>query len=296
VPQRGTRTRPGGARTTPPWCSSERIQFAPCFGDSTGSTLRGAQNPLARIVHRFNTGHDHGLYTTVIEELLIAAQLDKAAAAIWDEMKTFIDRSFAPNALAGGTAFLDHLCAAWDANPSLRVTLIGHSAGAIYVQRFIEALDNRIPSTFHRQVEVILVAAALSCHRMSAGLPVLRRRVSALRAFGLDDRTESSYWEVKGAYNKSLLYTVCSLCERDANADRPLIGMQRYWSGEPPYAEPEVVMTTEFVEAVRRVWSPTDVSAQPGYLSQAERHGGFPEEPYTNKSICFALQNGLSAC
>lgn len=256
--------------------------------------LRGVQNPLARIVHRFNTGHDHGLYTTVIEELLIAAQLDKAAATVWDTMKSFIERSFEPDKDAGGTAFLDHLRKAWQADPSLRVTLIGHSAGAIYVQRFIEVLDERIPPDTHRPLEVVLVAAALSCRRLNAGLPALRRRVGALRAFGLDNTRESSYWEVKGVYNKSLLYIVCSLCERDLNADRALVGMQRYWSGQAPYDEREIVTATKFIGAARAVWAPTDADAQPGYRSQADRHGGFPEERCTNESICFGLKNGLS--
>src|SRR5579862_1158735 len=48
--------------------------------------LEGARNPLSRILHRFNTGHDHGLYTTVIEELFIALGVNELAADIWQEM------------------------------------------------------------------------------------------------------------------------------------------------------------------------------------------------------------------
>jgi len=43
------------------------------------------------------------------------------------------------------------LLSAWATNPNLRVTLIGHSAGAIYVQRFLEALDARAPNDRSRQ-------------------------------------------------------------------------------------------------------------------------------------------------
>ncbi|MFP3656610.1 hypothetical protein SB777_37475, partial [Burkholderia sp. SIMBA_052] len=61
--------------------------------------------------------------------------------------------------------------------------LIGHSAGAIYVQRFIESLDARLAASSPRQVQVILLAAAIAFERMKAGLPALHRRVSGLRLF-----------------------------------------------------------------------------------------------------------------
>jgi hypothetical protein len=156
--------------------------------------FRGSQNPLARIIHRFNTGHDHGLYTTVIEELFIAVGLDKRLGVrIWGKMKQFIDYSFAEYSDAGGTAFLNNLCDAWRNNPHLRVTLIGHSAGAIYVQRFIEALDIRLGAASPLKLEVITLAGAVSFERMNGGLSALERRVGDLRVFGLDNKAESSY-------------------------------------------------------------------------------------------------------
>lgn len=256
--------------------------------------LLSAGNPLARIVHRFNSGHDHGLYTTVIEELFIAAGLDELLGEpIWGEMKKFIDDSFAIGADAGGTAFLDHLCAAWQRNPQLRVTLIGHSAGAIYVQRFIEALDARLEASSPLQVEVITLAAGVSFQRMNAGLTALRRRVRALRVFGLNNKTEGSYWEVPGIYSKSLLYLVSSLCEADPDADKSLVGMQRYWKGAAPYLSADILAVTDFIDAARRVWSPTNAGAKPGYQTHATRHGGFPTEPVTNSSVCYALKQCL---
>src|SRR5262249_16885007 len=140
---------------------------------------------------------------------------------------------------AGGTAFVDHLCRSWKNNPTLRVTLIGHSMGSIYIQRMIEALDARLPVGSMAQLEVIFLAAAISFARMNKKLSVLSKRVSGLRVFALDDRTESSYFEVPPIYDKSLLYIVSSLCEDDQNADKPLVGMEHYWDGywrrRPPY-------------------------------------------------------------
>ncbi|RKE39948.1 hypothetical protein B0G76_6403 [Paraburkholderia sp. BL23I1N1] len=256
--------------------------------------LGGPQNPLARIIQRLNSGHDHGLYTTVVEELFIAAGLaERLGSPIWGEMKRFIDDSFSNDADAGGTAFLNHLCDAWDKNPQLRVTLIGHSAGAIYVQRFIEALDARLPASSTQRVEVIMLAAAITFDRMNVGLPILRKRVSGLRVFGLDNKTEGSYWEVPLVYNKSLLYLISSLCEADPNADKPLVGMQRYWKGTAPYTDAGILAAAEFIQTTRAVWSPTKPGAKPGYQSHAKRHGGFAEEEETNRSVCFVLQNGF---
>jgi len=71
--------------------------------------LSGRDNPLARIIHRFNTHHDHG-FTTIIEELFIALGLDVLGSRTWLTMQTFINNSFDASADAGGTAFVDHLC------------------------------------------------------------------------------------------------------------------------------------------------------------------------------------------
>jgi hypothetical protein len=257
--------------------------------------LAGRKNPLARILYRLNTCHDHGLYTTIVEELFIAAGLAALVRRkIWFPMVESIDRSFESESTAGGTAFVDHLCKSWTNNPTLRVTLIGHSMGSIYVQRMIEALNARLPEGSTAQLEVILLAAAISFARMNATLSVLRKRASGLRVFALNDKTESSYFEVPPIYDKSLLYIVSSLCENDPNADKSLVGMERYWSGMPPYCDPEIHAVTGFIDKKERsVWSPTKLGAKPGYRSHAKRHGEFPLEPCTRGSICYALANGF---
>jgi hypothetical protein len=256
--------------------------------------IRGARNPLGRVIQRLNSGHGHGIFTTVIEELYIAIGVaDDFAKPLWDEMKLDIDQAFTDDDLAGGSAFLEELRRAWDQIPNLRVTVIGHSAGSIYVQRFIEALDAATWSQSKHTVEVITLAAAVSFERMVTGLLALQRRVAVIRVFGMNNFREGNYWEVPFIYNKSLLYIVCSLCEADPEADRPLLGMQRYWSGSRPYDQPFIKAITEFIGARQAVWSPTSAAAAPGYRSNAARHGGFPEEDLTNKSVCYALRNGV---
>ena len=147
-------------------------------------------------------GHGHGLYTTVIEEIYIAIGIDRFCRRLWEQMKTDIDLAFDADPRAGGTVFLEKLKKAWTELPNLRVTLIGHSAGAIYVQRFIEALDQSFGSRSQQTVEVITLAAAMSFERMVQGLAPLQRRLSAVRVFGLSDRREGGYWEVPFIYDK----------------------------------------------------------------------------------------------
>lgn len=263
----------------------------------TKTRVRGPKNPFGRLIERLNSHHDHGLYTTAIEELFIAVGVaDKVGYPIWAQMKSDIDDAFAKGANAGGTAFLQNLEAAWKRDPSLKVTLIGHSAGAIYLQRFLEAFDDVFAAQPAHQLEVMTMAAAVSFERMNQGLDVLKRRVSGLRMFGLADRREGGYWEVPGIYNKSLLYIVSSLCEQDPEADKPLVGMQRYWSETRPYDQPYIKAMTNFVNSSnppRTVWSPSGSSAELGYQSDADRHGGFPIDVKTKESTCYALKNGL---
>jgi hypothetical protein len=262
--------------------------------------VRGAGNPIARVIQRLNSKHDHDLFTTIVEELFIAIGVDKEARKKWEPMKDDIDRAFDADLYAGGTAFLEKLKDAAK-RPGFRVTLIGHSAGSIYLQRFIEALDASFGPQ-PQQVEVITMAAAMSFERMAQGFPAFQKRVSALRVFGLRDRLEGGYWEVPFIYDKSLLYIVCSLCEGDPEADKPLLGMRRYWSGNPPYNLHAIQAITKFINdpLKRSVWSRTPKNANPGYRSKAIRHAGelgphfgFPEEPETNGSVCHALQHGF---
>jgi hypothetical protein len=271
----------------------ELRRYAPARSSARAAGATALSNPLHRIVRRLNTGHGHGLYTTVVEELLIAAGAGAEATRIWDGFKRDIDDSFAPQAQAGGTAFLRNLVKTAAGVPRLRLTLIGHSAGAIYVQRLIGALYAHFPVPQSLQPEVVLIAAALSCEEMAAGMAAPGSPVRAFRQFALTDAAERGYWEVEFLYNRSILYLVSALCEGDPDADRPLVGMQRYWSGAPPFTTPQVRAVTGFVGPGRSVWSPTPPTAPPGFRAGATRHEGFPEDPATLASVCRILSGGL---
>ena len=112
------------------------------------------------------------------------------------------------------------------------------------------------------------------------------RRVAKYRLFALKDECEGGYWQVPGVYDKSLLYLLSALCEFDPEEDKPLIGMQRYWSGAPPYdAVPSILAVTGTIPPNARVWSPTHPHAPRGFRASAVRHQGFAVEPKTNESV-----------
>jgi hypothetical protein len=239
---------------------------------------------LIRVWKRLRSGHDHGLYTTLIEEIAIAIGLDIILAGIWGSMKADIDSAFRADATKyGGTAFLECLRAAW--NDDTRLTLIAHSGGAVYIDRLLNAIDDRLPAKI--KADIVFIAAALSFDAFAETIDddVFKNRVRSYRFFALEDTCEGGYWEVPGVYDKSLLYLLSALCERDGDADKALVGMQRYWSGKKPYKTQNIMTVTNTISMGERVWSPTPTGAPVGYQANAHEHGGFAVEPKTNASV-----------
>lgn len=240
---------------------------------------------LARVWNRLISGHDHGLYTTLIEEIAIAIGLDVILAGIWESMKADIDNAFRDDGTKkyGGTAFLECLRAAW--KDDMRLTLIAHSGGAVYINRLLNAIDDRLPPQI--KADIVFIAAALSFDAFAETIDddVFKNRVRSYRVFALEDKCEGGYWQVPFVYDKSLLYLLSALCERDGDADKALVGMQRYWSGRKPYKTPNITTVTNTISINERVWSPTDPSAPDGYRANAHEHGDFAVEPETNASV-----------
>ncbi|HKE39097.1 MAG TPA: hypothetical protein VKG21_04600 [Casimicrobiaceae bacterium] len=240
---------------------------------------------LRRLWERFRSGHDHGLYTSLIEEVGVAIGLDAALGKLWGTMKTDIDQAFLPDpAVYGGTAFLQGLTEVSDANT--RLTLIGHSGGSVYIDRMLRAIDaKKLPIDI--KADVVFIAAALSFDELAATISsgVFARRVRNYRLFALKNECEAGYWQVPGVYDKSLLYLLSALCEFDPDEDKPLVGMQRYWSEASPYTVPNILTVTGTIPPAARVWSRTDPLAPPGFRASAVKHEGFAEEPKTNESV-----------
>ena len=150
-------------------------------------------------------------------------------------------------------------------------------------------MDQQLPQDF--KLDIVFVAAALSFDAFAQTIDasVFRRRVRRYRFFALKDEVEGGYWQIPGVYDKSLLYLLSSLCERDRDADKALVGMQRYWCGNDPYTTPAIrTVTAAIVRDERVCRRPTRVRS-PGYRANARQHGRFPIETQTDLSVRSSL-------
>lgn len=245
--------------------------------DKTRFTRQVGEGFLTRVIKRFQSGHDHGLYTTLVEELLHVVKMDDLCAHEWGKMKKYIDDSFNSGTPWGGTAFVQQLVRNW--TQDMRLTLISHSAGAIYIERMQNEIHKLRPDI---KANVIFIAAGISFERLRPSIKLFENQ---FRFFALKDECEGGYWEIPPVYDKSLLYFVSSLCESDSNMDKELVGMQRYWSGEDPYQTEDIKKVSDAITRDARVWSPTDPGAPPGFRANAYQHGGFAQECETDGSV-----------
>ena len=237
-----------------------------------------------RVVTRYVKRTHHGLYTTVVEEVLRAFYAANVGRAVWNAMKNNTVEAFhGPPRTSPGAAFVEELLGWW--TPEKTVTLVGHSAGSIFI---VELLQRLAAAQKQFQASCVLLAPACTFERFRLGLPAARRCLAALRVFNLSDDRERGYWEVRHLYNASLLYLVSGILEE--HADEPLIGMQRYYSGRKPYARPQIASVCEFLRPALN-WAPATLP--PARLCDAMRHGGFDLDKPTLASLASIIKDGI---
>jgi hypothetical protein len=254
------------------------------FFDPVALVIR-ASIVLSRIVRRFLLKRDHGLYTTVVEELLRELYLDAIGSWIWGRMKkdtrdTFDE--FPPNAPRGGRLFVAELGKQLATTPTFpKLSVIGHSAGTIFACHLLEHIDQQrsigtMPKDF-RFDHIAFLAAACQCTLFDKILRLHGQRslFNSFRLYSLCDALEAGYWEAPPLYPRSLLYMISGLLEQP-DFDMPLVGMQRYFNLPQVYKQVDVGAIRAFLSSdSRQVWSEFDGGS--GLRSNAIRHGGFDE-------------------
>jgi len=282
---------------------------------------------LFRIVARFLAKRDHGFRCTLVEEVLRDLYLANAGSAIWEEMGHETELAFGTDSNRyGGTAVIEELCALVRDKPGTALTLVGHSAGAIYVGNFLRHVDAALvaqgdtTTTF----DIILLAPANNVDFYASNYV---NRIRGIRIFQMQDAAEQQDHLLSPnvgpgdtsalgfLYPRSLLYLVSGVCEYFAGqggsgahkfdgADMPILGMDRF------YQQIGVFDPTDYpnVDAARRqfvvappssptrfvrVLSPTATTPSDGYRSTAEKHGNFPGDCPTIDSIRVCFRDGL---
>jgi predicted alpha/beta hydrolase family esterase len=280
---------------------------------------------LRAVLARRAGGRDHGLYATCVEEAVRAFKLagsglnEWGKALQWNRMKQDTVDAFGPDAdVHAGTALLARLGHAIAGGMRLdRITLVGHSTGAIYIAHWLARSAAFLPPAVKH--DIVFLAPAISFDLWARTLREHGSRIGGFRLFGMQDRVErdDQVWgsdhELDGAqdwrrylYPSSLLYLVSGILEsrraadgseRD-EADVPLLGMQRYHSATDVYNEAAGFGDVDAVRAWlaarsgAAVWSKAEQQA-PGFNCTSVDHGAFDDDEQTLASLRHIVTAGF---
>lgn len=271
---------------------------------------------VIKVVGRFFEGRDHGLYGTVVEEVLRQFYVDKLGKCLlWNQMKKDTADAFMekvePGKEPGGTMFLkalaNHLAKIGSGGLPPRVTLIGHSTGAVYICNLLAAAGRWLPPGF--KFDIILLAPAVSFARFSECMAANGKWVGGVRLFGMEEKVELKDAMAKGGlgsfarlvYPHSLLYFVSGLLEEEEEdkPDHPILGMHRFYTRKDIFTSkdfPEVEQVRRFFDAPpQRCLAWSTLTKGNGMTSAAEAHGDFDSDKTTLESVQWLLRNGFGA-
>jgi hypothetical protein len=244
----------------------------------------------ASTIRRLATQRDHGVYLTIVEEILRELYVRAAGRFLWDHMKQVIDEAFGAGESMVGRALITQLKSVWD-TPGQAVTLVGHSAGSIYVCRLLQEI-NHPGLTATAKADVILVAPACTFDLLERTLTNAGGLISGLRIFGMSDQVERRDAIAGVVYPASLLYFVSGVLED--GMDVPLAGMERYY--HPPY-QGNAFAAIESARAFALlkkphaiVWAPSTDGQ--GFNCDMTSHGGWASSPQTLASVQYIIREG----
>jgi hypothetical protein len=257
---------------------------------STVMLVRHIARVVGAVVWRVAHKRDHGVYLTIVEEILREFYVRAAGKFLWDGMKAEIAEAFGPAPQCGGTALVDALCGLWEGGFKPKLTLVGHSAGAIYVARLLKELDAKLPADF--STDVVLIAAACTLTTLGDAIKTAGRRISGLRIFGMGDRLERQDQLVPLVYPASLLYFVAGVLEEERDA--PLAGMQRYYASGYEGEGFDAIAAVKSFDYLKRdhafAWS--EISGFEGANCDMIAHGGWVNAQQTRASVMHIIEKG----
>jgi hypothetical protein len=262
----------------------------------------------ARVVSRFFKHRDHGLHTTIVEEILRELYIDQIGTKVWQFMKqdsadTFEHVGKVPE--RGGwllMGLLGDLVKQQQSagKPLPAISIVGHSAGSIYAGNLLSYLyQARLAPTspWHgipfQLDKLVFLAPAATCRVLAAVLmkhdadPLFR----AFRMYSLTDTDEKAYYEIPVLYPGSLLYIISGLLESNGGSgDMPLVGMERYSRTSNPFIESEVIKVWQFLRSKpeQLVWSGD--RRGPGLNCDSRKHGDFDNAKETVASFLHFLK------
>ena len=240
-----------------------------------------------RVIARYRRGRAHGLYTTIIEEVLYElyfVNVPEIGHIVWKSMKNDARETFEAGSAGkapAGRLFWDLLSKEIVRKPDLKVSIVAHSAGAIFASHMLgyvgKLINNgQLPANFAFK-DVIFLAPAIRSDLLAGTLRAHSALIGNFRMFTMTDDAESGYWEVPG-YKGSLLYMVSGLFEKGGkHHDVGIAGMARYIDKASVYNSSDYQELRDyFLLPGRAVWSPNE-NQSAGFESDSEKHGAFDE-------------------
>jgi len=263
----------------------------------------------ARIIKRYFKRRDHGLHTTVVEEILRELYVDLIGTEVWQFMKQDSADTFEAKEKfheRGGRLLMQLMGEAVKkrraaGEPLPKVSIVGHSAGSIYAGNILAHLAKErgsnssawfgLPFQFEK---LVFLAPAATCKTFSTVLSMHAKNplFQVFRMYSLSDEIERGYYEVPVLYPGSLLYIISGLLESEDDAgthDMPIVGMQRYARSTHPFSEPVVAQVWKFLNKHpdQLVWSGDERGA--GLNCDSKKHGDFFRTPETVASFLHFL-------
>ncbi len=290
---------------------------------SFGTLALAAGSVLMRIVQRYAAGRNHNFHNTVVEEIFRQYYVANVGWAVWNEMKVETAEAFEGDAEHNvGTAIIGQLVRFYEmgADPKqARITLLGHSTGAVYICNFLAAMDQALASKDYAsqiKFDVIFMAPAVRVDLFAATIAAHGHLIRNFRSFEMSDDLEAAeiLLQVDGAspavnellgqvYTSSLLYFISGALE-DPNDDTPIDGMQRFFMRKGAFAPgtfADIDALWNFYASRSNAVITSDTSAlnpQPplGQRCTSHHHGGFPSDDVagtpggTLQSVCYLLR------
>ncbi len=280
---------------------------------SVAKAAWSAAQVFRRVVSRYREGRDHGVYATVVEEVLRQFYGTNVGSAMWGTMKrqaraAFTDPGQAP--VRCGWYLCERLGMMVSGGHAPQISIVAHSAGANYACHMVDYVGTTrgpvFPDGFAFK-NLLLMAPACNFGLFDAITTAQPPVFENFRLFALKDELERGYWEVPVIYPRSLLYLVAGAFEKESDGstgayDLPLLGMERYYTQSETYKQPEIDRVRRFLGTTppgRQVWS---VSAGGGLGLEADSrtHGRFfldaedpPRPTQTMRSVLHVLKNGV---
>lgn len=279
---------------------------------------------LRGILRRYSAGRDHGLYATCVEELVRSFKIagsglnEWGKALEWNRMKQDTADAFGPDPdVHAGTALLARLQRALAQGHRLdRITLVGHSTGAVYIAHWLERCKDYLPQNLKH--DIVFLAPAITHDLFAQTLRTCGAYIGNFRMFAMRDLLErdDQVWgqddELPGGqdwrrfiYPSSLLYLVSGILESRPNSngeledepDMPILGMERFVADTSRYPDadfPSVKIARDWLNAVsgRVVWSKA-LDYPSGLNSESVDHGAFDNDSATLNSLRAIVERGF---